>query len=144
MSDQLSQITNDAILRNKGMKTILLKAQEIGNIKATLLTETAPNTCTKFWEALPLKVSLSTWGDELYGTIPVDIEAENPKEEFEIGDIAYWLQGSGFCILYGRTPASTSDKPRLISPGNPLAKIEGDVSIFKGLKGLELTIERGE
>ena len=57
------------------MKTILLKAQEIGNIKATLLTETAPNTCTKFWEALPLKVSLSTWGDELYGTIPVDIEA---------------------------------------------------------------------
>ncbi|MEJ2136899.1 MAG: cyclophilin-like fold protein [Desulfofustis sp.] len=126
------------------MKTILLKAQEIGNIKATLLTETAPNTCTKFWEALPLKVSLSTWGDELYGTIPVDIEAENPKEEFEIGDIAYWLQGSGFCILYGRTPASTSDKPRLISPGNPLAKIEGDVSIFKGLKGLELTIERGE
>ncbi len=144
MSDQLSKITNDAILRNKGMKTILLKAQEIGNIKATLLTETAPNTCTKFWEALPLKVSLSTWGDELYGTIPVDIEAENPKEEFEIGDIAYWLQGSGFCILYGRTPASTSDKPRLISPGNPLAKIEGDVSIFKGLKGLELTIERGE
>jgi uncharacterized protein len=144
LSDQLSQITNDAILRNKGMKTILLKAQEIGNIKATLLTETAPNTCTKFWEALPLKVSLSTWGDELYGTIPVDIEAENPKEEFEIGDIAYWLQGSGFCILYGRTPASTSDKPRLISPGNPLAKIEGDVSIFKGLKGLELTIERGE
>ncbi len=126
------------------MKTILLKAQEIGNIKATLLTETAPNTCTKFWEALPLKVSLSTWGDELYGTIPVDIEAENPKEEFEIGDIAYWLQGSGFCILYGRTPASTSDKPRLISPGNPLAKIEGDVSIFKGLKGLELSIERGE
>ena len=126
------------------MKTILLKAQEIGNIKATLLTETAPKTCTKFWEALPLKVSLSTWGDELYGTIPVDIEAENPKEEFEIGDIAYWLQGSGFCILYGRTPASTSDKPRLISPGNPLAKIEGDVSIFKGLKGLELSIERGE
>ena len=126
------------------MKTILLKAQEIGNIKATLLTETAPNTCTKFWEALPLKVSLSTWGDELYGTIPVDIEAENPKEEFEIGDIAYWLQGSGFCILYGRIPASTSDKPRLISPGNPLAKIEGDVSIFKGLKGLELSIERGE
>lgn len=131
-------------MRNKKMKTILLKAQEIGNIKATLLTETAPNTCTKFWEALPLKVSLSTWGDELYGTIPVDIEAENPKEEFEIGDIAYWLQGSGFCILYGRTPASTSDKPRLISPGNPLAKIEGDVSIFKGLKGLELSIERGE
>ena len=126
------------------MKTIILKAKEIGEIKAKLLTATAPDTCTKIWEALPLKVKLSTWGDELYGTIPVDIDPENPREEFEVGDIAYWLQGSGFCILYGRTPASTSDKPRLISPGNYFAKIEGDVSIFKSLKGLDLTIERGE
>ena len=126
------------------MKTIILKAEEIGEIRAKLLTESAPRTCTQFWQALPLKVKLSTWGDELYGTIPVDIDAENPREEFEVGDIAYWLQGSGFCILYGRTPASTSDKPRLISPGNHFAKIEGDVSIFKSLKGLDLSIERGE
>lgn len=126
------------------MKTIILKAKEIGKIKATLLTDTAPDTCAKFWEALPLEVNLSTWGDELYGTIPVAIDAENPREEFEVGDIAYWLQGSGFCILYGRTPASTSAKPRLISPGNHFARIEGDVSVFKGLKGLALTIERGE
>ena len=126
------------------MKTIILKAKEIGEIHAKLLTATAPNTCIKIWEALPLKVNLSTWGDELYGTIPVDIDAENPREEFEIGDIAYWLQGSGFCILYGRTPASTSDKPRLISPGNYFAKIEGDATIFKSLNGLDLTIERGE
>ncbi len=126
------------------MKTIILKAEEIGEIKAKLLTESAPGTCAKIWEALPLQVYLSTWGDELYGTIPVDIDAENPREEFEVGDIAYWLQGSGFCILYGRTPASTSDKPRLISPGNYFAKIEGDVSIFKSLSGLDVTIERGE
>ena len=130
--------------RNKAMKTIILKAEEIGEIKAKLLIESAPRTCTAFWEALPLQVNLSTWGDELYGTIPVDTGAENPREEFEVGDIAYWLQGSGFCILYGRTPASTSDKPRLISPGNHFAKIEGDVSVFKGLKALNLTIERGE
>ena len=126
------------------MKTIVLKAKEIGEIKATLVADKTPKTCAQFWQALPLTVSLSTGGDEIYGTIPVDIDAENPREEFEIGDIAYWLQGSGFCILYGRTPASTSDKPRLISPGNHLAKIEGDASIFKGLRGLKLTIERGE
>ena len=126
------------------MQTIILRAKEIGEIKAKLATDAAPKTCAKFWEALPLEVNLSTWGDELYGTIPVDIDPENSREEFEVGDIAYWLQGSGFCILYGRTPASTSDKPRLISPGNHLAKIEGDVSIFKGLRGLVLTNERGE
>ena len=126
------------------MKTIVLKAEEIGVLKARLLTEKAPDTCKKFWDALPLEVDLSTWGDELYGSIPVDIGPENPQEEFEVGDIAYWLQGSGFCILYGPTPASTSDKPRLISPGNYLARIEGDASIFKGSGGLRLTIERGE
>lgn len=126
------------------MKTIILKAEEIGEVKARLVTDATPVTCAKFWEALPLQVSLSTWGDELYGTIPVEIDPENPRDEFEVGDIAYWLQGSGFCILYGPTPASTSAKPRLISPGNHLAKIEGDVSVFRGLRELELTIERGE
>ena len=44
------------------MKTIILKAKEIGEIEAKLLTDTAPNTCTEIWEALPLKVNLSTWG----------------------------------------------------------------------------------
>jgi len=126
------------------MKTIVLKADEIGEIRATLYEDKAPQTCEKFWNALPLEVDLSTWGDELYGSIPVDIDAENPQEEFEVGDIAYWLQGSGFCILYGPTPASTSDLPRLISPGNYLAKIDGDTSVFKGLHGLTLVIERGE
>ena len=126
------------------MKYIVLKAQEIGEIKAKLSTEATPNSCEAFWNALPLTVELSTWGDELYGTIPVQIDGEDPREEFEVGDIAYWLQGSGFCILYGPTPASTSDKPRLISPGNLLARVEGDASVFKGLGGLTLTIEHGE
>lgn len=126
------------------MKTIILKAKEIGEVKAVLTEDETPYSCEKFWDSLPLNVSLSTWGDELYGRIPVDIEPEKLQIEFEIGDIAYWQEGSGFCILYGPTPASISDKPCLISPGNLLAKIEGDTTIFKGLSSLELTIERDE
>ncbi len=126
------------------MKTILLKAKEIGEITAQLTTDKTPKTCEKFWDALPLKVTLSTWGDELYGSIPVVIAPENPQSEFNVGDIVYWLEGSGFCLLYGRTPVSTNDNPRLISPGNYLARIEGDISVFRGLSGLKLTIERGE
>lgn len=126
------------------MQTIVLKAKEIGEVRARLTTDKTPETCKKFWDALPMTVSLSSWGDELYGSIPVAIEPEKPQEEFEVGDIAYWLEGSGFCILYGRTPVSINDNPRLISPGNYLAKIEGDISLFKGLDGLKLTIERGD
>lgn len=125
------------------MKTIILKAKEIGEIKASLMVDKNPQTCKKFWDALPITVNLSSWGDELYGSIPVGIDPENSQTAFEIGDIAYWLQGSGFCILYGPTPASIEDEPRLISAGNHLAKIEGDSSVFKGLSGLKLTIERG-
>lgn len=126
------------------MKTIVLKAKEIGEVKATLQADQAPHTCKALWDALPITVSLSSWGDELYGTIPVDADAENARTEFEVGEIAYWLQGSGFAILFGPTPASSSNgKPRLISPGNPLAKIDGDTKVFKGLSGLKLTIERG-
>ncbi|PLX89604.1 MAG: hypothetical protein C0619_10940 [Desulfuromonas sp.] len=68
-----------------------------------------------------MMVNLLTWGDEQYGSVPEAIEPESPQAEFEIGDIAYWLQGSGFCILYGRTPVSTNENPRLITPGNYLA-----------------------
>lgn len=36
----------------------------------------------------------------------------------------------------------SENEPRLISPGNHLAKIDGDSSIFKGLNSLELVIEQ--
>lgn len=36
----------------------------------------------------------------------------------------------------------SENEPRLISPVNHLAKIDGDSSIFKGLNSLELVIEQ--
>ncbi len=126
------------------MKTIILKADEIGEMEADLLTEKNPKTCQKIWDALPLEVELSSWGDELYGSIPVEIEGENTQEECEIGDLAYWLEGNGFCILYGKTPVSSSEKPKLISPGNVFGKLKGDPSIFKGMGSLHLKVEKGK
>jgi hypothetical protein len=40
------------------------------------------------------------------------------------------------------TPVSTSDKPRLISPGNVFARIIGDASVFKSVSTLTLTIDK--
>lgn len=124
------------------MKKIKLISEKIGEIEAVLLEDRNPNTVHKIWEALPFTVSLRSWGDELYGNIPVKVSRENSQEECEIGDIAYWLEGSGFCILYGKTPVSTSDKPRLISPGIVFAKIIGDPSIFKKYDSITLKVER--
>ncbi|MHA1792131.1 MAG: cyclophilin-like fold protein [Promethearchaeota archaeon] len=113
------------------MEHVIIENEKIGRVKIRLLLEQCPETCKAIKSALPLKLDLARWGDELYGSIPVKIPPENPREECEIGDVAYWLDGSGFCILFGKTPASTSDKPRLISPGNVFGKIEGDPMIFK-------------
>ncbi len=123
------------------MRKIKLVSNILGEVQAELLDEKNPITAQKIWDALPLTVSLSSWGDELYGNIPVKIAAENSQEECETGDLAYWLEGSGFCILFGRTPVSTSDKPRLISPGNVFAKIIGDASVFKNINSLTITID---
>lgn len=124
------------------MKKIKLISDKFGEIEAELLVEKNPITAQKIWDALPFTVSLSSWGDELYGNIPVKIPRENSQEECEVGDIAYWLEGSGFCILYGRTPVSTSEKPRLISPGNVFAKIISDATIFKKCNSLTLTVDK--
>jgi len=124
------------------MRKIKLTSNKLAEIQAELLDDKNPKTAQKIWDALPITVNLSTWGDELYGTIPVKIAPENSQEECEIGDIAYWLDGSGFCILYGKTPVSTSDKPRLISPGNVFARIIGDATVFKNVSSLIITIDK--
>ncbi|MHA1339404.1 MAG: cyclophilin-like fold protein [Promethearchaeota archaeon] len=125
------------------MKILEIYSKETGIIKAELYESKCPKTVEKIWNNLPLKVELSRWGDELYGTIPIKIDPENPKEECEVGDLAYWLDGSGFCILFGPTPVSTSNKPRLISPGNIFGHIIGDPLIFKKFTSLEIELRKG-
>ncbi|MHA1805325.1 MAG: cyclophilin-like fold protein, partial [Promethearchaeota archaeon] len=113
-------------------------------VKAKLLRDKNPQTCQKIWENLPLDLDLSRWGEELYGSIPVKIDAENPQKEVEVGDVAYWMSGQGFCIFFGPTPASSGDKPIAATPVNVFAKIEGDPTIFKQFSHFKGTVKKGE
>ncbi|MCP4668248.1 MAG: hypothetical protein GY849_18030, partial [Deltaproteobacteria bacterium] len=48
-------------------------------------------TAKKVADVLPLKTSFSTWGDEIYFTIPVEAELdESAREEVDMGDLGYW------------------------------------------------------
>jgi hypothetical protein len=125
------------------MRTIIIENQKIGQVTATLLEDKNPKTCNAIWNALPLELDLSRWGEELYGNIPVSINAENTQLECKVGDIAYWISGSGFCIFFGQTPASTSDKPKAASAINVFAHIDGDPSIFNQFKSFQGTIRKG-
>ena len=100
-------------------------------------------TAKKIFESLPLEGSVNTWGDEIYFDIPVSCEEENGQEEVEVGDLGYWLSGSCFCIFFGRTPVSTSDKPRAASNVNVFGKIIGDTEILKQIRsGDQIIVEK--
>jgi hypothetical protein len=109
---------------------IIIENEKIGQIKAKLLPMKNPKTCKAILEKLPFNLSLSRWGEELYGKIPVAIGRENSQVDCDVGDIGYWPDGNGFCIFFGPTPASKDEKPRAASPVNIFAKIEGDAKIF--------------
>ena len=39
------------------------------------------------------------------------VKSKRPTMDVSVGDIAYWPEGKCLCIFFGRTPASTDDKP---------------------------------
>ena len=86
----------------------------------------------KIWEALPLSGSANVWGDEIYFEIPVSLkEVSDAQQEVEVGTLAYWPPGSALWVFFGKTPVSTSDKPKAYSPVNILGLVDGDSKVFK-------------
>ncbi len=127
------------------MDYMIIENEKIGQIKAKLLTDKNPNTCKAIWDALPFDVSLSRWGEELYGDCPISIPAENSQTECDVGDVGYWIDGQGFCIFWGPTPASSGEKPVAASPVNIFAKIEGDAkAIFNQFSSFSGKVKKGE
>ena len=91
-------------------------------------------TAKKVAEALPIKASFNTWGDEIYFSIPVNTGLEeSAREVVEIGDLGYWPPGKAFCIFFGQTPASQPGKIMPASPVNVLGKVLGDATEFKAV-----------
>ena len=63
-------------------------------------------TAQKLWEALPVEGEAKTWGDEIYFEIDFkqELEKEYARKTVEIGDIAFWPEGSAFCIFFWADP----------------------------------------
>jgi len=59
----------------------------------------------KFAAHLPYDVKLTQWGNELYGTVGIDLGQDNPVEDIPLGAIAYTNQGNYVCIFFGQKPA---------------------------------------
>jgi len=115
-----------------------------GNVEAYAQLNDS-QTAQQIVAALPLEARGSTWGDEIYFSIPVHCGEENGQEVVELGDIAYWPPGNAFCLFFGRTPASTGDEIRPASAVNVVGRIEGDPTVFKSVpSGAPVKLELAE
>ncbi|MEM2191998.1 MAG: cyclophilin-like fold protein [Candidatus Hadarchaeales archaeon] len=93
--------------------------------EAELLPE-RPKTCEGILRALPFEAEVEIWKEEVYFEIPVKIPPENPTPNATAGDVAYWPEGPGFCIFFGRSQP--------LSPVNTFARIGEGVEKFRRVR----------
>ena len=80
-------------------------------------------TANKIIKILTIKSSINTWGDEIYFEIKkssIELEKDS-KDVFNLGEIAFWTQGSSVAIGFGPTPASKGSEIRLVTKCNTWA-----------------------
>lgn len=95
-------------------------------------------TSKAIWEQLPIESQVSTWGEEIYFEIPVEMPQEPDAQQIvSVGDLGYWPVGQAFCIFFGPTPVSTDERPRAYSPVNLVGKILGDRELLKSIQNHE-------
>jgi len=113
-----------------------------GVVLSAVLRDTP--TANAILEALPLKSSTQTWGDEVYFEVPVSVPLEdNAKDVVEAGEIAFWTQGNCIAIGYGPTPISQGEEIRLAAPTNIWADAIEDVKQLKGVRaGASIIIDK--
>ena len=101
-------------------------------------------TADLVWEALTIKATANTWGDEIYFAIHVSAEEDDTAQEtVDLGAIAFWPPGSALCLFFGPTPASVGGEPCATSAVNPVGIIDGDPSVLRSVpSGASIRVEK--
>jgi hypothetical protein len=90
---------------------------------------------------LPVKSTVSCWGDEIYFELGFKASAEGATMDVDIGDVAYWSQGKCLCVFFGPTPASEDDRPVPASPVVIVGKTDASVDELKQIRmGEKITV----
>ncbi|MDH5687732.1 MAG: cyclophilin-like fold protein [Candidatus Bathyarchaeota archaeon] len=117
--------------------------ESTGEVEAEIYEDKNPETARAVWEKLPIESKVSTWGDEIYFSIPVYLGEENTQETVELGDLGYWPPGNSLCIFFGPTPISREGEIRPADPVNVFGKVKGDPKILKKVRsGEKIRIEK--
>ena len=101
-------------------------------IEAQLLdTPTARN----IKDTLPFASKAKLWGNEVFFETPTMAELEDDaRDVVKAGELAFWTEGDGIVIAFGKTPASQGDEIRLATKSNIWAHAITDVTLLKSCK----------
>lgn len=93
-------------------------------------------------EGLPILATVMRWGDEIYFNVPVQMANTKPTREVSVGDIAYWPDGPCLCVFFGKTPASTDQKPRPANDVTIIGHTDAPVALLRSVKeGTTISID---
>ena len=101
-------------------------------------------TANQLWESLPITGRVQIWGDEIYFSIPVNVEEElDSQETVRAGAVAYWPPGSALCLFWGPTPVSAPGEIRPASAVNVVGIIGNDPTLLAQVPaGSEIVVEK--
>ena len=114
-----------------------------GNLTLTA-TLNELETANQLWESLPITGRVQIWGDEIYFSIPVNVEEElDSQETVRAGAVAYWPPGSALCLFWGPTPVSAPGEIRPASAVNVVGIIDNDPTLLAQVPaGSEIVVEK--
>ena len=70
-------------------------------------------------KSVPINSKIQMWGEEIFFNTNIQVAIENDaKEVMQLGELAFWTEGSAIAIGYGKTPVSIDQEIRLIGPCN--------------------------
>ena len=103
-------------------------------------------TANQLWESLPIIGRVQIWGDEIYFSIPLNVEEElGSQETVQAGTVAYWPPGSALCLFWGPTPISAPGEIRPASAVNVVGILDNDPNLLAEVPSqAEIIIEKIE
>ncbi len=103
-------------------------------------------TANQLWESLPITGRVQIWGDEIYFSIPVNVEEQlDSQETVRAGTVAYWPPGSALCLFWGPTPVSAPGEIRPASAVNVVGILDNDPTLLAQVPSeAEIIIEKVE
>ena len=84
------------------------------------------------------KAKINTWGEEIYFETPLKTAKLEPnsRDVINLGEVAYWVEGSSIAIGFGPTPASLGNEIRLVTNVNIIGNYDVSDANLQFLKNL--------